>query len=116
MHLTPDQIASYEQNGFLVIEGFVDAGDCDRLRSRADQIVAEFDPGELISIFSTREQSRLADDYFLNSASSIHCFFEEHAFNKDGSLKQSKEQSINKIGHALHDLDPVFDKFSRSEK
>src|SRR5205807_9349677 len=32
----------------------------------------------------------------------------------DGTLRQSKEESINKIGHALHDLDPVFDAFSRS--
>jgi phytanoyl-CoA hydroxylase len=31
-------------------------------------------------------------------------------------LKQHKERSINKIGHALHDLDPVFNRFSRSEK
>ena len=28
-------------------------------------------------------------------------------------FRQSKEQSINKVGHALHDLDPVFDEFSR---
>lgn len=29
-------------------------------------------------------------------------------------MRQSKEQSINKIGHALHDLDPVCDRFSRT--
>ncbi|MDQ1640089.1 MAG: phytanoyl-CoA hydroxylase [Pyrinomonadaceae bacterium] len=32
----------------------------------------------------------------------------------EGTLKQNKEQSINKIGHALHDLDPVFNEFSRT--
>jgi phytanoyl-CoA dioxygenase PhyH len=31
-------------------------------------------------------------------------------------LKYEKEKSINKIGHALHDLDPVFERFSRSQK
>jgi Phytanoyl-CoA dioxygenase (PhyH) len=31
-----------------------------------------------------------------------------------GWLKQPKEQSINKVGHALHDLDPVFSEFSRA--
>src|SRR6185436_15536765 len=46
----------------------------------------------------------------------IRFFFEENAFNPDGTLKQAKEKSINKIGHALHDLDPVFDRFSRSDK
>ena len=53
-------------------------------------------------------------DYFLESGDKIRFFFEEHAFLPDGSLRQTKEQSINKIGHALHDLDPVFDRFSRT--
>ena len=79
-------------------------------------MVSAFDPGELKSIFSTHEQSRTTDDYFLESGDNIRFFFEEHAFNSDGTLKQSKEQSINKIGHALHDLDRAFDKFSRSPK
>ncbi len=43
-------------------------------------------------------------------------FFEEDAFLPDGTLKQAKERSINKIGHALHDLDPVFSQFSRTPK
>jgi phytanoyl-CoA hydroxylase len=29
-------------------------------------------------------------------------------------LRQAKERSINKIGHALHDLEPTFDRFSRT--
>jgi phytanoyl-CoA hydroxylase len=33
----------------------------------------------------------------------------------DGRLRLAKERSINKIGHALHDLDPVFERFSRSD-
>ena len=41
-------------------------------------------------------------------------FFEEEAFDDEGRLKQSKAHSINKIGHAMHDLDPVFESFSRT--
>ena len=40
------------------------------------------------------------------------CFFEEEAFDDDGQLRQAKELSINKIGHAMHDLDPVFERFT----
>jgi phytanoyl-CoA hydroxylase len=29
-------------------------------------------------------------------------------------LRQAKEHSLNKMGHAMHDLDPVFDEFSRT--
>jgi len=114
MKLTPEQCAQYYQNGFLVLHDFVDAGSCDRLRTRAEEMVLEFDPGKMISIFSTREQNRLTDDYFLSSGDRIRFFFEEDALLPDGTLKYSKECSINKIGHALHDLDPIFSAFSRT--
>jgi phytanoyl-CoA hydroxylase len=78
--------------------------------------VRDFDPRGVVSIFSTHEQARISDSYFLESGDKIRFFFEEHAFLPDGRLRQTKEQSINKIGHALHDLDPVFDKFSRTRK
>jgi len=111
--ITREQLADYERDGFLVLEKFIDADACDRLRSRAEELVREFDPAGIMSIFSTHEQTRTSDDYFLASGDKIRFFFEEHAFNPDGSLSQSKAQSINKIGHALHDLDPIFDQFSR---
>src|SRR3989442_14339217 len=112
--VTREQIAEYEQNGFLVMKNFVHAGACDRLRERAEELVRKFDPSGVVSIFSTHEQTRTSDDYFLESGDKIRFFFEENAFNSDGTLKQSKEESINKIGHALHDLDPAFNEFSRT--
>jgi phytanoyl-CoA hydroxylase len=111
--LTERQLAGYERDGFLLIEDFVNREECERLKRRAEELVAAFAPQDVISIFSTREQTRTSDDYFLNSGDKIRFFFEENAFAPDGSLRQSKERSINKIGHALHDLDPVFDGFSR---
>ncbi|HEU4767707.1 MAG TPA: phytanoyl-CoA dioxygenase family protein, partial [Pyrinomonadaceae bacterium] len=98
-----------------MLERFVEARECDALRERVDELVREFDPAGVVSIFTTHEQSRIADDYFMTSGDQIRFFFEENAFLPDGTLKQSKERSINKIGHALHDLDPVFNRFSRSE-
>lgn len=115
--MTPSELVEqFNQHGFLVLDGFVDASECDLLRERAQTLVREFDPSGLVSVFSTHEQNRTTNDYFLSSGDKISFFFEEHAFNSDGTLKQTKERSINKIGHALHDLDPVFDKFSRAPK
>lgn len=110
------QVDQYNDQGFLILERFVDEADCDRLRARADELVQAFDPAEVVSIFSTNEQNRLTDEYFLTSGDKIRFFFEEKAFHADGTLKYEKEKSINKIGHALHDLDPVFNRFSRSQK
>jgi phytanoyl-CoA hydroxylase len=106
--------SQYERDGFLVLENFVTSEACDALRARAEELVRDFDPAGVISIFSTRAQTRTSDDYFLESGDKIRFFFEEQAFNPDGTLKHNKDQSINKIGHALHDLDPVFNSFSRT--
>lgn len=115
MRLNSHQLDRYSTDGFLILENFVAAEQCDKLRARAAKLVNEFDPAGLISIFTTHEQDRVADDYFLGSANDIRFFFEENAFNPDGTLKQAKETSINKIGHALHYLDPVFTEFSESD-
>jgi len=111
--ISGQQLLNYQRDGFLVLPDFVETAACDRLRQRAEELVDEFDPAGMVSIFSTREQTRTSDDYFLESGDKIRFFFEENAFHPDGSLRQSKGRSINKIGHALHDLDPVFDRFSR---
>ena len=114
--LSAQQQKQYNEQGFLVIENFATTSDCDLLRARAEELVQAFDPAEVVSVFSTHEQNRLTDDYFLSSGDKIRFFFEENAFKPDGSLKYPKDRSINKIGHALHDLDPIFDRFSRNAK
>jgi phytanoyl-CoA hydroxylase len=103
----------YERDGFLILEGFAAPAACDAVMARAAEIVEAFRP-ETYSIFSTHEQTRTVDTYFLASGDQIRCFFEEEAFADDGSLRRPVAQSINKIGHAMHDLDPVFSRFSRA--
>jgi len=114
MHLSQVEIELFEQDGYLVLEDFVSKDACEALSHRATEIVEAFDPSESVSIFTTNEQTRHSDSYFLESGDKIRCFFEEEAFGENGELLQAKSKSINKIGHAMHDLDPVFENFSRT--
>jgi phytanoyl-CoA hydroxylase len=50
--------------------------------------------------------------YFLDSATRVSFFFEEHAMGADGQLKVPKGQAINKIGHYLHRLDAPYRDFT----
>ena len=111
--LTPDQIARYHREGFLALPDFKSPAEIAALRARATQMVDDFDPESSKTIFTTNDQIRTVDRYFLDSATRASCFFEEEAFDAQGQLRQAKALSINKIGHAMHDLDPVFDAFSR---
>ena len=114
--LTPEQRDQYQRDGFLVIPDFKSLDEIAALRRRAEDIVDAFDPSASHAIFTTRDQARASDAWFLGSDNTVRCFFEEEAFGEDGQLRQAKALSINKIGHAMHDLDPVFDAFTRDPK
>ncbi|GAC1528151.1 MAG: Dot/Icm type IV secretion system effector LegD1 [Collimonas sp.] len=114
--LSAAQKEQFVRDGYVVLPDFKSAAEIAALRERAGLIVDAFDPAQSRSIFTTQDQEKSTDDYFLQSADKVHCFFEEEAFGADGELKQAKSLSINKIGHALHDIDPVFIAFSRDDK
>jgi phytanoyl-CoA hydroxylase len=97
--------ADYDRDGFLIVRDFLAAAECDALQHRAAELVAAFDPGSTRTVFSTRDQGHARDRYFLESGNAIRIFFEEEAPDQP-----------NKIGHALHDLDPVFQRISRQPK
>jgi len=110
--LSPTQLETWQRDGCLVLPGFKGADEVAAASQRARDLVDAFTPGAHTSRFSTRDRSQVADAALLASAEAVHCFFEEEALDAQGRLLVPKERSINKIGHALHDLDAVFDAFS----
>ncbi len=107
-------LADFEEHGVLILRDFVSLEACKALRQRMQEMVDAFDPGTVRSVFSTTSDAHQADDYFITSGDKIRFFLEAGAFDADGSLRQAKVDSLNKVGHAMHDLDPVFDAFSRT--
>ncbi len=112
--LTADMLADFRAAGVLILEGFVSPRRCQELREHTLELIDQFDPDDVKHVFSAMEQTQLGDKYFEESGDKIRFFFETDAFDEHGELRHSKENSLNKMGHAMHDLDPVFDNFSRT--
>ncbi|MDW3217683.1 MAG: phytanoyl-CoA dioxygenase family protein [Acidimicrobiales bacterium] len=113
--LTADQLAAWDRDGYLVFEDAVDSATCDELREHVIAQLAAADPtvdGGL-TVFDTTEQGHAQQEYFLTSGDKVRWFLEDGAVS-DGQLTRPLPLAVNKLAHAMHDLDPVFDRFSRT--
>jgi len=96
---------------YLVIPGFLDADTTVALLNRSKELLAGFNIDDhTLTKFTTDDDDHVGDDYFLTSGDKIRFFLEQDALDRDGKLTRPKEKAVNKIGHALHELDPLFRK------
>lgn len=79
--------------------------------------------GKCECVFLTEEKRQNKEqgksNYFFESADKVHFFLEPAAVDPEtGNILSNvdKLSSVNKVGHALHVLDPVFKKYSFSQK
>ena len=116
MSLSVEQASAWRDDGFVVLSNFVPGTQISALTDRIGELVDGFarSPGEATTVFSTTERTHAQDEYFLTSGGVIRPFFEEGAFDSEGNLQVPMDRALNKLGHAMHDLDPVFDNFSRT--
>lgn len=111
--LSEEQVRQYHQQGYLVLSNVFSEQEIDSLKQAALGIVGEFDVSRHRSVFTTKDRDAGRDEYFFDSAESVHCFLEEGALDEHGELNRPKELAINKIGHAMHDRVPEFTSFCR---
>ena len=104
--LSKSEINFYNENGYLALTGLVKPTEISLLKLRAREHIDSWKPDSHPTFLT--DENRVADDYFMKSAYKISFFFED-------SVKppvKDKFNAVNKIGHALHDLDNVFRNFS----
>ena len=84
------------------------------LRQEIGVILDKLAPEEadVQTVFTTSEQDRSTDNYFLESGDKIRFFWEPGAKDSNGKFVKEPRLCVNKIGHALHDLDEEFHKVS----
>lgn len=106
--LLSEQKKFYDENGYLVLQNIVSCTDQLVLKSRIKQIIDNIPKNEINGVFLSGEKQLVMNknDYFISSGDKIRIFLEE---NTNGS-----DLKINKIGHALHLLDPIYSEFTHS--
>ena len=114
--LDKEMLNFWNDNGYLIIEDFKTHEECDELINRSKELIEEQDFNNQQSVFDTVSQSHNDDNYFLESGDKIRFFFEEKANLDEENVKTNKQYIVNKIGHALHDLDDKFIAFSKNEE
>ncbi len=113
--LNEGQIKQYQDQGFLVLDEVFPLDELEQVKQQAAKIVNDWHDDDRSHTFGTKDNDRSGNDFFLDSAETMSCFFEEEAFDEKGEFVQDRALCINKIGHALHELDPVFKRFSHQK-
>ena len=107
----------FNQNGYAVIPGVMSQEEVTGLKNEIESITTRQDQSKVMrAVFSAKYgDSRHDEDYFLSSGDKIAYFFESDAFDEKNELKQPFHRSLNKVGHALHELNHVFEKFTYAD-
>jgi phytanoyl-CoA hydroxylase len=123
--LTPEVLSEkakeFDKDGFTVFHNFYDHETVDKLREEMDSIISKAEKEGLNenAVFTTNKQIEYLSksvDYFLDSASKISFFYEKDAFDEQGKLTGKLNNVLNKVGHAMHDLNKVFYDFCYSNE
>lgn len=114
--LSPFLLNQFSTDGYAIVENFISDEECMQLQSRMEVLTQDFSEQDAItSVFSTLNHQHTKDLYFLDSAHKVSFFFEEDAIHEN-QLLYPINLSLNKVGHELHQHDPIFRDFCHQDK
>jgi phytanoyl-CoA hydroxylase len=109
--------ASYQQNGYAVLEHFLTGDEVRQIRDETRRLIRDESRSHANKLQIFGNEFNMKSRYFLDSSDKICYFFEKSAVNLDTlELLMPEEQSLAKIAHALHCLNPVFKRITTSKK
>jgi len=116
--LSETQVSFFNENGYLILREFSTASEMETLKKEMNRLIDDWDP-DLDSVFSTQERDLTVDpdaehqeNKFLRSADRIE-FFLDNTFIENGTITKPKHLALNKVGHALHSENQVFEEFTQ---
>ncbi len=107
--------STFAQQGYVQLDGVFSEAECDALRVRMLEIIAT-QSDDSATEFTTARGTHTSDLYFYNSGDKIRFFYEKNSAREGQLNPANRPRLLNKVGHALHDLDRVFSRFSRDQR
>ena len=74
-------LQQFQTNGYLVLENFNTAAECDAVMQRGEELANNFNFDGHPSVFQTTDQVKTSDDYFINSGDKTGVWNEISASN-----------------------------------
>ncbi len=112
-NISPSMLSFWQQNGFLIIDNFYSVDECENLKNRAQLLIKNHPPENEIP-YSLNNYD-MKNESFKFSSSNIVFFREDDNSKELKSTSKNEGENIKEIGHAIHDLDPIFNNFSRKK-